>query len=95
MSLTFLNVPLEHLGIDLGIQLVLVSDGRVIFERTFTFVPTYDYSKDGVTAVFDNEGFSLAPAGQDWDEYQWGVAYPYKEIPTMLAWLKQQNMQLN
>lgn len=94
MSVTFRDVPLERFGIDLGIQLVLLSDGRIIFERTFTFVPTYDYSKDGITAVFDNEGFSMAKPDAIFEEFDWGVAYPYKEMPTMLAWLVQQQMQL-
>jgi hypothetical protein len=94
-NLTFNEVFLEQLGIDLGIMLVLVSDGRIMFERTITFVPTYDYSKDGVTASFDADSFGLKEPDGDFQPFNYGVAYQYKEIPTLKKWLVQQNMQFN
>jgi hypothetical protein len=88
-TLTFIEVPVN----DLGIVLVCLSNGLIMFERSFTFVPTYDYSKEGVTACFDAEGFCMLEPDGPFVPFEYGTAYPYKEIPIMKKWLVQQNLQ--
>jgi hypothetical protein len=94
-KLTFVEVPIHAFGIDLGLTFVCLSDGRLCFEKNPMFVPTYDYSKDGVTACFDQEEFYMLERDGPIERFNYGTAYPYKEMPTMLKWLVQQNMQFN
>lgn len=88
-TLTFIEVPVN----DLGIVLVCLSNGLIMLDRGFNFVPTYDYEKDGVTACFDAESFSLIPKEGEMQALDYGTAYPYKEMPDLKAWLAQQNLQ--
>lgn len=94
-TLTFVEVPIHAFGIDLGLTFVCLSDGRLMFEMNPMFVPTYDYGgKDGVTASFDRDEFYMMERDGPIERFNYGTAYPYKEIPIMLKWLVQQNMQL-
>lgn len=49
---------------------------------------------DGVSGVFDREGFSLQKGIDDALNFEYNVNYPYKDMPILLEWLKQQNMML-
>lgn len=91
MGQTFLDVPIA----DTGLVLVLLPDGTLFIERSATFVPTYDYAPEGITGFFDANEFSLQEPGQDFQRYDYGVAYPYKNMPVLKAWLIQQQLQLN
>lgn len=93
MRVTFREFPLEFFGSDLGLTLVCYSNGMVALGPNPMFVPTYDYSKDGVTACFDREGYILMERDGPMESFNYGTAYPYKEIPALKKWLVQQNMQ--
>lgn len=47
---------------------------------------------NGVSAIFDTDGFTLSQSLDYVAEYKYHVGYPYKDMPVLLAWLKQQNM---
>lgn len=89
-QLTFLEVPIA----DTGLTLLLLSNGLLMIERNFNFMPLFDYDKNGVSGVFDAQAFSLSEPDGSWKEYDYGTAYPYKEMPALKQWLIQQNLQL-
>ena len=94
-QLRFREFPFEMFGNDLGLTLICLSDARIVLERTPMFVPTYDYCTGGVTACFDHEDFSLMGTDGKFIPFDYGTAYPYKQIPVLKSWLIQQNFQLN
>lgn len=90
MSLRQKRVPVHNLGIDL----YLISNGSIVLERGFGFVPIYDQCAGGTQAVFDATGFSLLEAGkEDWMHYSYVMPYYYKELPVLQAWLIQQGLE--
>lgn len=93
-ALSFLDVPVW----DTGLTLVLVSNGLILIEINPFFQPLFDYHKDGVSGVFDAQGFSLSTGGEGldtWQEFDYGTGYQYKEIPALQQWLIQQQLQLH
>ena len=85
---------MHQLPIKLGslpINLVLISDGSVAFVKAGNFKTICDSGDDGkqIVAIFDESGFQLGNT----DNFCYNVAYKYKEIPDMLQWLMQQNLQ--
>jgi len=76
----------------LPLQLVLISDGTVAFVLTAYGRCVIDQPEDAsqVSAMFDESGFSIGVESQ----LAYNVAYRYKEIPCMLAWLKQERLSL-
>jgi hypothetical protein len=72
----------------LPVHLILLSNGTVVFIRVANFNVIFDQKHDGVNAVFIDDHFTLS--GTD---YFYNTIYEYKQIPEMLAWLKQQNLQ--
>lgn len=92
---TFREFPLEFFGSDLGLTLVCYSNGMVALAPNMMFVPTYDYCTDGVTACFNREDFALMEPNGPFVSFNYGMAYPYKQIPALKKWLVQQNMQFN
>lgn len=85
---------MHQLPIRLGslpISLVLISDGSVAFVKSCNFKTICDVPEGvgEVVAIFDNEGFQLGNTSN----FCYNVAYKYKEIPDMLSWLQQQNLQ--
>lgn len=84
---------MHQLPIKLGslpINLVLISDGSVAFVKAGNFKTICDFPEDEneVDAIFDEAGFQLGNT----DNFCYNVAYRYKEIPDMLAWLVKQNL---
>lgn len=51
-----------------------------------------DQFPEGISAIFDKDGFTLWQTLDYTAEYMYHVNYPYKEMGVLLAWLKQQNM---
>ena len=47
---------------------------------------------NGISAIFDAEGFTLWENDKLSADYVYHCPYPYKEMPVLLAWLKQQEM---
>lgn len=47
---------------------------------------------DGISAIFDKDGFTLWEKADVSADYQYHAPYPYKDMPVLFAWLKQQNM---
>jgi len=89
-NLTFLEVPIANTGL----VLVLLSNGLLMMERSPFFTPMYDHFPEGVSGVFNVSSFSLLDGEGRWTEYDYGVAYAYKEMPMLKAWLIQQKLQL-
>lgn len=79
-----LQVPIGKMPVNL----VLLSNGTLAFVKVYNFSVIYDMPEDGVNAVFMEDGFMIED-----DEFEYNVAYNYKAHPSMLAWLKQQNLQ--
>lgn len=93
------NLTFRDVGIHgTGLILVLLSNGTLLIERSATFAPLFEVNRgsEGVLGMFDNDGFALMGKDDDrFQEYDYGVAYPYKEMPTLKGWLIQQHLQLN
>jgi hypothetical protein len=90
--LTFLDINID----DPGLTLMLFSNGLVMLEPSvFNFFPTYHYGHDGVVNIFSRDGYSLSDADGVLQHYDYGVAYPYKEMPALKRWLVEQNLQRN
>lgn len=90
-----LRVLEVHLPVP-GLTLILVSDGRVAVEPSvFNFEPEFHYGLNGVVNVFGKDGYSLSAEDGTLEAFDYGTAYPYKEIPTLKRWLIDQELQLN
>ena len=80
---------------DIRVELYLLSNGMLLLVPAYGFTRLFDYKKDGVSAMFDEEGFSLA---EDWEQepqrYDYHVPYPYKGMPVLKAWLVQQSLTM-
>lgn len=87
-----LQVPIGNLPVNL----VLVGNkevGRVAFVQIRTvgvIVETFEEGK--VAATFFNDCFHLRD-GEVEEDFDYDTVYAYKEIPLMLRWLQQQNLQ--
>lgn len=91
MQLPSLEVPVWNTGLVLELFL----DGSVVVWRSIYFIPLIDLPPDanGVEGNFGVDGFWLkdrfgATYGMDY-----GVAYPYKEMPAFKEWLVQQKLE--
>ena len=83
------QVPLGNLPVNL----VLIGNreqASVAFVR-FQSGTVFDQSDD-VSAGFFDENFLLFRNGTN-ESFEYNTAYDYKNIPAMLQWLKQQNLQ--
>lgn len=83
------------MGDEFPIKLICASDGTVAFVRQWDFNLIVDNAPDGISGVFDNNGFSLKEATDSWDnmlDFRYNVYYQYKQMPVLTAWLKQQNL---
>lgn len=83
----------------LPVDLYLISNGDVVLSPTFGMnMPTqavYDHKPEGVSAIFDKEGFSLFEKSlEDKQDYMYNVNYAYKGMQVLKAWLIQQNLVL-
>ena len=80
----------------LPIHLVVVGtqeQGSVVFVPIRQVGVICDYqTRENVSAWFDNDGFTLydQAGGED---FAYNTVYDYKNIPLMLRWLQQQNLQ--
>lgn len=85
-----------QLQIDIGktfpVSLVLLShlgQGRVVFYKTAPMIAVVDLNVEGTPrAIFDGNGFSIGE-----EDFSYGIAYDYKNLPMMLEWLIAQNLQ--
>jgi hypothetical protein len=77
------------------VELYLYPDGSVLFMPTFGAVTTYEYQYDGVSSIFDKEGFTLWEPGSIEFKYEYEVLYRYKSEPLMAGWLRQQELSIN
>lgn len=87
-----LQVPIGNLPV----HLVLVGNkerGRVAFVRVQPFKTVVDQGPaGGVDATFFQECFHLGYADLE-EQFEYETVYDYKDIPLMLRWLQQQNLQ--
>lgn len=75
----------------LPINLVLVGNKEVagvVFVKVSSFGVIFDMHNDGIQAIFHEDCFTLGG-----EEFDYEVMYEYKNIPNMLKWLQQQNLQ--
>jgi hypothetical protein len=79
-----LQIPLGQLPVNL----VLLSNGCVVFIKVASFDVIFDQAPEGVDAVFMDDHFII-----DGEEHSYNTMYEYKHIPGMLKWLQQQNLQ--
>lgn len=79
------NIPLPSLPI----MLVCSADATIEFNRTGDFNTILDSPEDSkkVKAIFAKDGFTIGS-----ESYEYGEPYSYKEIPEMLQYLKEKEM---
>jgi predicted nucleic-acid-binding protein len=78
------------IGQSFPVQLVLLSDGSLVFVRVAKVGYLLDQDNEGNTvAVFTDENFTIGN-----EELWYNTIYRYKEKPGMLDWLKNQNLVL-
>lgn len=74
---------------NMPVQLVLLSDGTLVFIKVARFGTILDQAPEGgVGAVFTDDNFQI-----DGEDFWYNTIYQYKEKPNMLKWLQQQNLQ--
>ena len=75
---------------NLPFHLVIISDSTVAFSLHGNFKVIADnYSEGKVRGVYDSQGFSL-----DGEPFMYNTKYSYKEIPTLLKWLQEQELEM-
>lgn len=77
------------------VSVLCLSDGTLMLQPHGNFSLIFDGKHDGVTGIFDSEGFALLEQGRpldDMQDYQYNVPYEYKQMPVLKAWLVQQNL---
>lgn len=84
----------------LPINLLLVGnkdEGKVVFVKIAPVSCIYENaSKDEVSAMFQDTCFQFKTGDSVFDNsnvFNYNTMYDYKEIPLMLRWLQQQNLQ--
>ena len=75
----------------LPIALQLCTNETIAFLKAKNLKTIIDQPEMGIGAVFTPEGFYI---GEEKVMYNWGVGYDYKDLPEMLKWLQQQNLEL-
>jgi len=74
---------------NLPVQLVLLSDGTLVFVRVANISCIIDQAPEGgVGAVFYDDHFLVGN-----EELWYNTIYRYKDKPDMLKWLQQQTLQ--
>lgn len=82
----------------LPINLVLVGDktqGRVVFVKVAPvglILENIDRGKE-TAAMFTEDEFCISNTDMQTDVFKYNVIYDYKNIPLMLKWLQEQNLQ--
>lgn len=85
-----LQYPLANLPI----HLVLLSDATIAWVKVAPVGRIYDQPPSGgVAAVFDEEWFVFEKSTGENEQYEYNTRYAYKELPLMLTWLQQQNLE--
>lgn len=89
-----IQVPLGSLPV----ALVLVGNqwqGRVAFVKVAPFITVFDCGKEGsnISAAFYQDEFHIFGSVDGEEVFEYDTIYDYKELPVMLEWLKQQNLQ--
>lgn len=77
---------------NLPFHLVLISDGTVAFVLHQHFKLIHDdHPKDSgkVVGIYDTQGFSL-----NGEAFLYSTKYAYKEMPTLLKWLQEQELEM-
>ncbi|MGZ8888083.1 MAG: hypothetical protein ACXW1D_00840 [Halobacteriota archaeon] len=73
---------------NLPIQITYYGNGLIEFNRYVNFNTIVDNPCEGIQAIISNEDIYV---GAD-TVVEYGVRYEYKEMPELLAWLKEQNL---
>lgn len=73
----------------LPIQLILAENGQVAFQKMGNFKTILDQPETGVQAIIDDDGIYIGAE----TEVCFNTLYNYKEMPELLAWLQQMNLE--
>lgn len=91
-DLTFDTFPI----LDTRLQMILLSNGTLAIKPQPHFTPLADYMDGGVEGIFFSDYFKLKGKDEkEFQDYQYGVTYPYKNMPVLKAWLVQQQLEYN
>lgn len=85
-------------GMPIGVVLIGNREkGEIVIVKLMTITGTFfdqAEAEGGIDGVFDQESFGLKEKSElDYEEFQYNTRYHYKEIPKLLRWLQQQNLQ--
>ncbi len=74
------------------VGLVCFANGEVALQVISPFNLIVDSKPDGVSGLFDMEGFTLSDGIDASLDYHYNTPMKYKEMPTLKRWLVQQNL---
>lgn len=85
-------------GTPIGVVLVgNRTQGEIVIIKLLNIIGTFfdqPEAEDGIDAVFDDDSFGLKEKSElDYEEFAYNTRYQYKDIPKLLRWLQQQNLQ--
>ena len=88
---------MQQVQVQLGslpVILICLSTGEVVFVKRHDFKTIIDSPEQGLIAMFSNDGFSITDNNKVAHSFDYSVMYRYKDIPAMLQYLKQQELEL-
>jgi hypothetical protein len=88
---------MQQIQVQLGslpIILVCLMTGEVAFVKRADFKTIIDLPETGLVAMWDNEGFSITDENKVAHSFDYNVTYRFKDVPVMLQYLKQQNLEM-
>lgn len=88
---------MQFVAIDIAdsfpVKLLCFSDHTIQLMIQGAFPPIVEDRKEGVSSVFSVNGFALrAEDEEDYQSYYYNFTYQYKTMPTLKAWLAQQQL---
>lgn len=83
-----------QIGQTFPLVLACFDNGTVALLKAREFSSIFDSPETGVHGAFHPDHFALwTPGRESLAEFEYSTQYNYKNIPLLLAWLKQQNLQ--
>lgn len=82
------------IGPNFPVTLLCFADGTVALHPLGNFPLVAEMRTSGVSSMFHCDSFALkAEDDTQFQEYEYRISYPIKEMPTLKAWLVQQNLE--
>lgn len=79
---------------NLPLRLTCLENGNIIIDRLANFNTIFDYPEVGPRAMISNLDIVIGVDADTGTVVEYGVQYPYKEMPDLLEWLEAHNMQM-